>query len=273
MDYLQYVDADSILHKLDPRTKFAFFIIMAVATSLIKSGVALLVLFIFFLLMWTVCRVNKYMMQLLGKLKILLAFIFLLWFVLGLFETPAAEGGPIFCYKEFSLLGKDMIFCFDWYDFYKGAVYALRIFLMISSFYTVLITTNFSDIILGLQKWHVPYAIAFAIGLVFQIIPIVITELKSIMEAQSSRGLEIDECGWVEKIKNYVTFSFPLLFRVISKGQAISLAMHYYKLNFSVKRTAYKDIRASAYDTMFVIANAVILAVVIALNVMFYIPV
>lgn len=47
MDYLKYVDGDSILHKLDPRTKFVFFVVMAVLTSLIKSGVALLFLFAF----------------------------------------------------------------------------------------------------------------------------------------------------------------------------------------------------------------------------------
>lgn len=48
MDYLQYVDADSLLHRLDPRTKFLFFLVMAVLTSVIKSGVALLFLFAFF---------------------------------------------------------------------------------------------------------------------------------------------------------------------------------------------------------------------------------
>lgn len=49
MDYLQYVDADSLLHRLDPRTKFLFFLVMAVLTSVIKSGVALLFLFAFLL--------------------------------------------------------------------------------------------------------------------------------------------------------------------------------------------------------------------------------
>ena len=87
---------------------------------------------------------------------------------------------------------------------------------MISSFYTVLLTTNFSEMILGLRKWHIPYSVAFAIGLIFQIIPITIKELQAIMDAQSSRGLEIDKCGWATKVKNYVTFSFPLLFASIT---------------------------------------------------------
>ena len=164
MDYLKYVDGDSLLHKLDPRTKFAFFVVMAVLTSLIKSGVALLFLFVFFCTLWCACGIQKYMLVLLSKLKVLLLFIFLLWLVLGLFEPPAAGGGPVFFETVFSFAGRPVDFCFDWYDLYKGAVYALRIFLMISSFYTVLITTNFSEIIFGLQKWHVSYAIAFGIG-------------------------------------------------------------------------------------------------------------
>lgn len=53
------------------------------------------------------------------------------------------------------------------------------------------------------------------------------------------------------KIKNYIIFSIPLLFRVIGKGHAISLAMHFYKLNFGVKRTSYKTIKASKYDVWF----------------------
>lgn len=274
MDYLKYVDSDSLLHRLDPRTKFAFFIVMAILTSLVKSAVALLFLLAFFAVLWCTCGIQKEILILVSKLKVLLMFIFLLWLVLGLGQAPVVEGGPIFYQHEFTFgAGQSFFFCFDWYDLYKGGVYALRIFLMISSFYTVLVTTNFSDIILGLQKWRVPYSIAFGIGLVFQIIPIIITELQAIMEAQSSRGLEIDQCGWATKVKNYVTFSLPLLFRVISKGQAISLAMHYYQLDFSVKRTAYKAIKASCYDLFFVLANVAAITVTVVLRLLFYIPV
>ncbi len=274
MDYLHYVDADSLLHRLDPRTKFLFFVVMAIVTSVVKSGVALLFLFIFFVMMWCTCRIQKYILVLATKLRVLLLFIFLLWLILGVFQLPVVPYGPIFYENSFTFVnGQDLHLCFDWYDLYKGAVYALRIFLMISSFYTVLLTTNFSEIILGLCKWKVPYAIAFAIGLIFQIIPIVIAELRAIMEAQSSRGLEIDACGWTTKIKNYVTFSLPLLFRVISKGQALSLSMHYYQLDFKVQRTTYKDIKATRYDTYFIFANSVAILITFFLCFSFYIPV
>jgi len=274
MDYLKYVDKDSLLHRLDPRTKFAFFIIMSVLTSLVKSGVALLFLLAFFIGLWSICKIGKEISVLLSKLKVLLLFILLLWIVLGAFKPMEVDIGFIIFQKDFPVLnGNTISVCLDWHDFYKGIVYSLRIFIMISSFYTVLLTTNFSEIILGLQKWHIPYAVSFGIGLVFQIIPIIITELQAIMDAQSSRGLEIDKCGWVVKIKNYITFSLPLLFRVISKAQSISLAMHYYQLNFSVKRTAYKLIKTTRHDLYFGIATFIAVAGTVVLRILFYVPV
>lgn len=76
MDYLKYLDMDSMLHKLDPRTKFMYFIVMAVVTSIIKSGVALLFLFAFFLATWIYCGITKYIGMLAMKLRVLLCFIF-----------------------------------------------------------------------------------------------------------------------------------------------------------------------------------------------------
>ncbi|MET1248926.1 energy-coupling factor transporter transmembrane component T [Sporolactobacillus sp. STCC-11] len=269
-DFLQYVELNSFLHRLDPRTKFVFFIIMSVLTSFVKSGVALLFLFLVFLAIWLIGHIGKYMLVLLNKVKVLLLFIFLLWLVLGAFTI---NEGPTIYRAAFSVIGNHYVFSLDWFDFYKGAVYALRIFLMISAFYTVILTTNFSQIILGLQSWRVPYAVAFGVGLVFQIIPMIVQEFATIMEAQKSRGLEVDKCSAFAKMKNYVIVSLPLLFRVLSKGHSISLAMHYYKLNFKVKRTSYTMIKASYSDALFASVTVVATVVTIILQLNYYIQI
>ena len=267
-DFLQYVDMNSFLHRLDPRTKFVFFIVMSVLTSFIKSGAALLFLLIVFIIIWVASHIQKYMLILLYKIKALLLFIFLLWLVLGVFTVNI---GPAIFRTSFDLFGSTHNFSLDWFDFYKGLVFAVRIFLMISAFYTVILSTNFSQIILGLRSWRVPYSISFGIGLIFQIIPMIINEFYTIMEAQSSRGLEIDKCSALTKMKNYVIVSLPLLFRVLGKGHAISLSMHYYKLDFKVKRTSYKIIKSSYLDVVFVAVTIFITAITIVLHYMFYI--
>jgi energy-coupling factor transport system permease protein len=171
---------------------------MSVLTSFVKSGAALLFLFVIFTAIWTTSHIEKYMIVLAKKVKVLLLFIFLLWFILGLFKV---NEGPVIFRTVGSIFGNNVNFSLEWFDLYKGAVFAMRIFLMISAFYTVILSTNFSQIILGLRSWRVPYSIAFGIGLIFQIIPMIIKEFSTIMEAQSSRGLEVDKCSAVAKMK------------------------------------------------------------------------
>lgn len=268
MSFLQYVDMNSFLHKLDPRTKFLFFISISVLTSLIKNGVSLLFIFLFMLIIWLKSKTGKYMLSVMVKLRVLLIFIMLLWLIIGIFTENI---GDIIYYGQLSIFGNSINIFFEWFDIYKGLVLALRIYLMISSFYTIIISTNFSEIILGLRSLKVPYSISFGIGLVFQIIPMIITEFYAIMEAQSSRGLEIEKCGVRKKIKNYVTLSLPLLFRALSKGHAISLAMHYYKLDLKKERTSYKMIKTTKYDYIFLSITTIVIIISIVLNFVYYI--
>jgi energy-coupling factor transport system permease protein len=100
----------------------------------------------------------------------------------------------------------------------------------------------------------------------------VIKEFSTIMEAQSSRGLEVEKCGAAAKMKNYIIVSLPLLFRVIAKGHSISLAMHYYKLNFKVKRTSYKVIKATFADTVFIAVTLISTVITTILQIKYYIP-
>lgn len=268
-DFLQYVEIDSFLHKLDPRTKFVFFIVMSVLIPFIQSGVALLFLFAAFLAIWNVGRIGRYMLVLVRKIKVLVLFILLLWLVLGAFQQ---NDGPVIFRTAFSLFSRPVMFSLEWFDLYKGSVLALRVFLMISSFYTVILSTNFSQIILGLRSWRVPYALAFGIGLIFQIIPIVVKEFATIMEAQSSRGLEVENCSALTKMKNYIIVSLPLMFRVLGKGHSISLAMHYYKLDFKVKRTTYKVIQATHRDAVFAAVTVLATAISVFLQIRYFIP-
>lgn len=250
-EMLQYVNRDTLLHRMNPLTKFIFFLLMAVTTSFMKNGFALLFLFASLTIIWCVSKIQKEMFSIFAKLKWLMVFIVVLWIVMGAFTQDS---------NSMVLFHKGII-SLEMYDFYKGFLYAIRLFMMVATFFTVIVTTNFSEIILGLRRIKIPYAVAFGIGLVFQMIPIVIKEFNAIMEAQSSRGLEVEKCGVKEKVKNYVTISIPLLFRIIGKGQGISLAMYYYKLNFRIKRTSYKTPVTTYKDFLFIFITVIMVVV------------
>ncbi len=262
-NYLSYVQMDTFLHKLDPRSKFIFCMVMAVLSGIISTGPALLFLMAVFVTIWIIGKMSSYFVLLLKSTKNFILMMGIIGLIVSLLqENP---GTPIFR-KMFELGTMKIGISFEFYDIYKFLCFILRTLLMFGSFYIVIVTTNFSDIILALSKWHVPGAVSFGIGLVFQMIPIIINEFNAIMEAQSSRGLEVEKCGKVTMIKNYVSMSFPLLFRILAKGHAISLSMYYYKLNFQKKRTSYKDIKPTKNDIWFNLITVVCCVISLWLN-------
>ncbi len=263
MDYLAYTPQDTYLHRLDPRTKFIFFLVMAVLASVISTGPALTLLMIVFVLIWVTAGLRDHLIRLVNNVKGLILTMAIIWFLVGIFQK---NSGPVIFEREFTISNLSIGICFELYDIYKCYCLSLRIILMVASFYIVIVTTNFSDIILGLSKWKVPNGVSFGIGLVFQMIPMITSEFHAIMEAQSSRGLEVEKCGTMDKIKNYVSASFPLLFRVLAKGHALSLSMHFYKLNFQQRRSSYKDIKASRADLWFNLGTLLVAAAAITLN-------
>ena len=80
MRYLSYVNKDAFLHKLDPRTKFVFFLLMALLISICSTGWALLFLFVFFLGLWIKGKILKEMLFLAKQIKILIIFLMMRFF-------------------------------------------------------------------------------------------------------------------------------------------------------------------------------------------------
>ena len=112
-------------------------------------------------------------------------------------------------------------------------------------------TTNFSEIIAGLHKLMMPYKVAFSVGLVFQAIPIMVSEYETIVDAQRSRGLEIDRGGIIARVKNYAVVLLPLFVRVLNKSQNMTTAMYVYKLDLTGKREPFKQLKIGKTDILF----------------------
>ena len=255
VNVIDYMPGDTLLHRLNPVVKLGLAAAIIIGIFLSDTYVALLGFLALTLALGAYAGVVDRLLSLL-KLLIPLALIML---VLQL--AFMRDGNVVWGF----ITDTGLI---------TGSKACLRLLGVALPLILMLMVTKLNDLANAcVEVLHVPYRYAFTFTTALRFVPVFGQEMNAIMEAQSSRGLEIEKCSWVTKIKNYVTFSFPLLFRVISKGQAISLAMHYYQLNFSVHRTAYKNIKASKYDVYFILANAVAIAATIVLHIFFYIPV
>lgn len=240
MKFNGYVHKSSLLHRMEPRVKIIWFVVMTLMTVYYKN---LLVLGLFIAgcgLLWGISRLGREIAGMLKRLAPMLVLAFLTWLLIGSFQHSG--GAALLHYGRFTMEEGDLL---------TALTASARIFLMVSVFYTLIMTTNFSEIIFGLQKLRLPFKAAFMCGLVFQIIPMMISEFQTIADAQRARGLELDKGGLVKRIKSYSVILFPLFVRAIQSGQSISLSMHIYRLNFKQKRSSFRSFRVTAADIRF----------------------
>ncbi len=258
MKFSGYVHKPSLLHRVDPRVKMIWFIVMTLMVVFYKNLVVLALFTAGCVMLWVMSGIMREMSGLLRGLLPMLVLAFLTWLIIGSFQNNG--GHVLWGIGNFAIEDKDLL---------KSVVAADRIFLMVSVFYTLIMTTNFSEIIYGLQKLGLPFKAAFMCGLVFQIIPIMISEFQTIADAQRARGLELDKGGLVARLRSYSAILFPLFIRAIQSGQSISLSMHIYNLNFKQKRSSYRTFRITAKDLQFFGCFTLLWAAAVCLGVLF----
>lgn len=214
----QYYKADSVVHRLDPRTKLSFTVVFLIAVLLSKN------LFCFLLL---ICG----MMMYIGLSKVPLTFM-----LRGL--------KPIILIILFSMLmhlftrSGNVIWSFGWIRFtdlgVRNAVFTgLRLILMILGASVLTYTTLPTDLADGMEKnlhWiehlHVPvHDVSMMMSIALRFIPVLVEELNRIMKVQMSRGVSFDEGTVLVRLKKLVPVIVPLFVSAVRRSGDLAMAM------------------------------------------------
>lgn len=256
MNWLAYMDKDTFFHRLSPVTKILWFIAMSLFAAVLRDLSLVALLLVPMLLIWWKAELFPRMGLLFKNLLPLFLFALIMWLCIGAFHVDDPSRAPIYQAGRI---------CLEYADIAVAVTTVLRIFLMVSVFYTLIVTTNFSEIIYGLRRLHVPYPAAFGAGLVFQVIPNIVKEFHTILDAQRSRGLETDKGSLITRAAHYCLILVPLFIRVLGTAQNMTLSMYIYKLNFKTPRSSLKDIHAGRSDAFFLGAYGIFLVVLVGL--------
>ena len=82
-----------------------------------------------------------------------------------------------------------------------SASLAFRFIVLMSSFSIFFLTTSPDDLSLALQQSHIPYEFCFAFTTAIRFVPVLATEAQTIMDAQKSRGLELEKGNFLKRIR------------------------------------------------------------------------
>ena len=239
----QYFPGDTLIHRLDPRTKLILVVLYIVALFLATTvfGYALAILALA-LVMFTAKIRPKAVLKGLKPLVIIILFTA----ILNLFFTP---GDELFRWHFLSISRQGV----------RNAVFmVLRVMLLVAGTFLLTYTTSPLAITDGLElllsplkKIKVPvYELSLMMSIALRFIPTLIEETDRIMNAQKSRGADFETGRLTERAKALLPILIPLFVSAFRRADELATAMECRCFNGGVGRTRMKTLTMTTADIL-----------------------
>ncbi len=256
----RYIPYDTIIHKLDPRTKIIAMILLLVCVFLPIGyiGFAALLILIFTLLKISRIKISS----IFNSLK---PMWFMMIFILIINMFIIQDGEVLF-----TLFGRP----FYVKAFTQTLFVIIRLMLMISVTTVLTATTKPLELTYGLEYFMSPlkvikfpaHEIAMTISIALRFIPTILEETQKIMKAQASRGVDLQEGKLKEKIGAIISLIIPLFISAFQRSEELANAMEARGYNPSAKRTRYRQLKFKGIDLTSIIVSTLVLGMCIAFS-------
>jgi energy-coupling factor transport system permease protein len=254
MQFELYTEGSSFLYDLDPRTKIIG-VLVIFAISVIFTHPLFLGPF-FFLIISIDMLGGVHLMKvalLLKSLSLLVVISLVMWPLLYHPGVEIFHWGPIYVTDIGVIYGMGMAF---------------RILNMVIAPISLMLTTRQRELILGLRGIGLPQKAAFALATAFRFIPTVIGVGNGIIEAQRSRGLDVNKGGVIKRIKNYSAILGPLMISSLRIAQQLAFAVESKAMSSTARRTTFRPLVYTSIDRAVFVGYGVLISLVIVLRVM-----
>ena len=253
----QYYPEQSVIHRLDARTKILGTLLYIIEIFLVNSfaGFGLVILALGILI-----GISRVPVRFIFKGLKAVVFIILLTFVLNLFMF---DGTVLWHWKFLTITYEGM---------YRSCFMALRLILLIIGTSMLTLTTKPMELTDGLEKLLKPFnrfglpshEIALMMSIALRFIPTLLEETDKIMKAQQARGADFESGNLIQRVKNMIPILIPLFVGSFRIAQDLALAMEARCYHGGVGRTRMKEIVFSRRDGVAGVLLAVFLGIVIA---------
>lgn len=253
----QYVPGDSIVHRLDPRSKlisvFLFIIIIFIANSFIAYGVIALFIALSVLL-------SRVPLSFIARGMKPIVFIVILTFVLHLFLTR--QGEVVFQIGAMKFYSEGLI---------QGAYISMRLLFLVIFTSLLTLTTTPIEITDGLEtllhplkRIRVPvHEFALMMSIALRFIPTLLEEAEKIIKAQSARGVEFTSGPIKERMKAIVPLLIPLFVSSFKRAEDLALAMEARGYRGGDGRTKLRVLTWKMRDHMLLLSLLILTAILI----------
>ena len=245
MELYLYQDKNTFLHRLDPRTKLWAMLVSFALLLLFQDPryelAGLLVILIYGALAGALGNLKKIwlLLLLIGLLS------FLGWAVMARGTTPLF----------WHITRESLLY---------GLGTAIKIDAMIVAGIVFLSATRNKEVALGLIRLGLPYPAAFAFSMALRLVPTFVGAGFTAIEAQRSRGLDLDEGNVIQRARKHIPLLAPIFLNTIRSTNQLAMALEGRGFGARKERTYYLEIRVKNADV--VVGGASLVLLVFALT-------
>lgn len=244
MIFGRYVPVDSVVHRMDPRSKLTIIFLFVCIIFLANNWITYALIGIYTFLMLGLSRI-PFRFLYTGLKPILWIVLFTL--VLQLFFTK--EGHLVFHFGPIKIYDEGVR---------QGIFISLRFFFLILMTSLLTLTTSPIEITDGLEtilnplkKVRFPvHELALMMSISLRFIPTLMSETDKIMKAQMARGVEFSGGPIKERVKAVVPLLIPLFVSSFKRAEELAIAMEARGYRGGEGRTKYRLLSWKIMDSL-----------------------
>lgn len=255
----QFVAGNSVIHKLDPRTKIAMMILYIAMIFLVKRIYFMAIPFAYLVLELILSGISlRYIVNSLKPIRILLIFMF----ILNLFFT---SGENVWLNLGFWKLTGEAVL--------QSCFISIRIILLVAGASMLTLTTSPIALTDGIEKLLAPlkifrfpaHELAMMMTIALRFVPTLMDESDKIRNAQMSRGADFESGNIFKRVKSMIPILIPLFVSSFRKADELAIAMESRCYHGGEGRTRMKQLKFRKEDLFAILITLVFTASLIVL--------
>ncbi|MDO4983995.1 MAG: energy-coupling factor transporter transmembrane component T [Eubacteriales bacterium] len=253
----QYFPGNSIVHRLDPRTKLILVVLFIAGLFQANGWLGYIVVMA---VTFTAIGISTIPPKSFVRGLKPMIFIIALTAILNLFYTtgtPILPGWPV---------------TFEGIE--RAVQMVLRISLLIAGTFLLTYTTSPMELTDGLEKLFSPlnkikvpvHELTLMMSMALRFIPTLIEETDKIMSAQKARGADFETGGLIQRAKALLPVLVPLFVSAFRRADELAVAMESRCYHGGEGRTRMKQMKLEGRDYIALLIGAVFLAAMIVMK-------
>jgi len=255
----QYFPGDTLIHRLDPRTKILMLIVYLLAIFTSANMLAMAVVAAFLGLIVAISRVKlRLLLRGLRPLLIILT-------ITGLFNIFSGSGEPLLTIWRLNVTAEGLQRAFLLIS--RIALMVMGSFILTYTTPPMSLTDGLESLMGPLKRVRVPvHELTMIMSMALRFIPTLIEETDKIMSAQKARGANFETGNIFQRAKALLPLLIPLFMSAFRRADELAIAMESRCYHGGEGRTRMRQLTFGLRDLLAALVGAGLLAAVVTLR-------